>query len=132
MPHNYSYWEQTEFVYSADVIIIGSGIVGLSAALHLKKQQPTLKVLVLERGFLPSGASTKNAGFACFGTISEQISYPGRSSEAEVLGMVDYKWRGLQLLRQNRAIPQLIFSKTVGMNCSATTNKSKPKKPLIN
>jgi glycine/D-amino acid oxidase-like deaminating enzyme len=97
----FSYWEQTSFIDNADVIIIGSGLVGLSAALHLKKQQPALKVLVLERGFLPSGASTKNAGFACFGTISEQIEVINRSSEAEAMRLVNYKWRGLQRLRQN-------------------------------
>ena len=99
--NTFSYWERTAFIDNADVIIIGSGLVGLSAALHLKKQAPALSVLVLERGFLPTGASTKNAGFACFGTISEQISYLKKSSEAEVLRMVDYKWRGLQRLRQN-------------------------------
>lgn len=97
----YSYWERTAFIDNADVIIVGSGLVGLSAALHLKKQQPALKVLVLERGFLPSGASTKNAGFACFGTVSEQIEVINRSSEAEAMRLVDYKWRGLQRLRQN-------------------------------
>jgi gamma-glutamylputrescine oxidase len=97
----FSYWERTSFIDNADVIIIGSGLVGLSAALHLKKQQPTLKVLVLERGFLPSGASTKNAGFACFGTVSEQIEVISRSSEAEAMHLVNYKWRGLQRLRQN-------------------------------
>ncbi len=97
----FSYWERTSFIDNADVIIIGSGLVGLSAALHLKKQQPALKVLVLERGFLPSGASTKNAGFACFGTVSEQIEVINRSSEAEAMRLVDYKWRGLQRLRQN-------------------------------
>ncbi|MEO6850531.1 MAG: FAD-binding oxidoreductase, partial [Mucilaginibacter sp.] len=101
MEHTYSYWERTAFIDNADVIIIGSGIVGLSAALHLKKRQPNLKVTVLERGFLPSGASTKNAGFACFGTLSEQVSYLKRSSEEEVLRLVDYKWRGLQKLREN-------------------------------
>ena len=99
--NTFSYWERTAFIDNADVIIIGSGLVGLSAALHLKKQAPALNVLVLERGFLPTGASTKNAGFACFGTVSEQISYLKKSSEAEVLRMVDYKWRGLQRLRQN-------------------------------
>lgn len=98
---SFSYWERTAFIDNADVIIIGSGIVGLSAALQLKRQQPDLKVTVLERGFLPSGASTKNAGFACFGTLSEQIEYLKRSSEAEVLRLVDYKWRGLQRLREN-------------------------------
>ncbi|MGY3214703.1 NAD(P)/FAD-dependent oxidoreductase [Mucilaginibacter sp. HD30] len=101
MGSSFSYWEQTQFINNADVVIIGSGIVGLSAALHLKKKQPNLKVLVLERGFLPSGASTKNAGFACFGTVSEQIAYLKQSSEEEVLRLVDYKWRGLQKLREN-------------------------------
>lgn len=98
---SFSYWERSAFIDHSDVIIIGSGIVGLSAALQLKKQQPDLKVTVLERGFLPSGASTKNAGFACFGTLSEQIEYLKRSSEEEVLRLVDYKWRGLQRLREN-------------------------------
>jgi gamma-glutamylputrescine oxidase len=101
LERTYSYWERTAFIDHADVIIIGSGIVGLSAALHLKRQQPALKVTVLERGFLPSGASTKNAGFACFGSLSEQISFLKRSSEDEVLRLVDYKWRGLQRLREN-------------------------------
>jgi len=101
LEHTFSYWERTAFIDDADVIIIGSGIVGLSAALNLKRQQPGLKVTVLERGFLPSGASTKNAGFACFGSLSEQLSFLKRSSEEEVLRLVDYKWRGLQRLREN-------------------------------
>jgi len=99
--NNFSYWERTAFIDNADVIVIGSGIVGLSAALHLKTQQPGLKVLVLERGFLPSGASTKNAGFACFGTASEQLEALKHSSEEEVIRLANYKWRGLQRLREN-------------------------------
>ena len=99
-PH-FSYWERTAFIDDADVIIIGSGLVGLSAALYLKQKEPALKVLVLERGFLPTGASTKNAGFACFGTVSEQLAGLKRSSEEEVARLVNYKWRGLQRLRQN-------------------------------
>jgi gamma-glutamylputrescine oxidase len=101
LEHQFSYWERSVFIDNADVIIIGSGLVGLSAALRLKKLQPALKVLVLERGFLPSGASTKNAGFACFGTVSEQLSALDQSSEEEVIKLINYKWRGLQRLRQN-------------------------------
>src|SRR5476649_1665106 len=101
MAHNYSYWEQTAFLNEADVIVIGSGIVGLNAALHLKNLSPKLNVLVLERGFLPSGASTKNAGFACFGTVSEQLEMIKKSSAEEMVKLVDYKWRGLQRLRDN-------------------------------
>ncbi len=99
--NTFSYWERTAFIDNADIIIIGSGIVGLSAAIHLRKRQPKLKVLVLERGFLPAGASTKNAGFACFGTVSEQLAALKHSSEDEVARMVNYKWRGLQRLREN-------------------------------
>ncbi|WP_448701589.1 NAD(P)/FAD-dependent oxidoreductase [Mucilaginibacter sp. AW1-3] len=100
MGHNYSYWEQTAFLKQADVVVIGSGIVGLNAALQLKTLQPALNVLVLERGFLPSGASTKNAGFACFGTVSEQLELLKHATEAEVVQMVDYKYRGLKKLRE--------------------------------
>jgi gamma-glutamylputrescine oxidase len=97
----FSYWERTAFIDGADVVIIGSGLVGLSAALHLKHKQPALNITVLDRGLLPSGASTKNAGFACFGTVSEQLANINRSSEAEMLRMVDYRFRGLQRLREN-------------------------------
>src|ERR1700743_2820411 len=100
-PNTYSYWERTAFIDNADVIIIGSGLVGLSAALHLKKQEPALKVLVLERGFLPTGASTKNAGFACFGTVSEQLASLERSPEDEVEKLVNHKGRDLQRQREN-------------------------------
>ncbi|GGH09625.1 NAD(P)/FAD-dependent oxidoreductase [Mucilaginibacter phyllosphaerae] len=97
---NFSYWERTTFIDNADIIIIGSGIVGLSAALHLKTCEPALKVLVLERGFLPSGASTKNAGFACFGTVSELLEALKHTAEDDVARLANYKWRGLQRLRQ--------------------------------
>ncbi|QQL49516.1 NAD(P)/FAD-dependent oxidoreductase [Mucilaginibacter ginkgonis] len=96
---NYSYWERSAFVDAADIIVIGSGLVGLSAALHLKTREPNLRVTVLDSGFLPSGASTKNAGFACFGTISEQLAYINKASEDEMLRLVEYKYRGLQNLR---------------------------------
>lgn len=112
--NKFSYWERTAFIDNANVIIIGSGLVGLSAALHLKKQQPGTKVLVLERGFLPTGASTKNAGFACFGTVSEQLAALKHSTEAEVVRMVDYKWRGLQQLRQNLGDANIDFQQNGG------------------
>ncbi len=119
----FSYWERTAFIYNADVIIIGSGLVGLSAALHLKRQQPLLKVTVLDRGFLPSGASTKNAGFACFGTVSEQLGYIIRSSEAEMLRMVDYKYRGLQRLRANLGEDNIRYEQHGGYELFTTSEK---------
>ena len=67
----WSYWERTQFMNEIDFIVIGAGIVGYSTALRLKKLHPNSRVVILERGNLPSGASSKNAGFACFGSASE-------------------------------------------------------------
>jgi glycerol-3-phosphate dehydrogenase len=72
-PTTLSYWERNSFFNNIDVAIIGSGIVGLSAALALLDRAPSLSVAVVERGVLPEGASTRNAGFACFGSITEYV-----------------------------------------------------------
>lgn len=100
LKYNLSYWERETFFKDFDVAIIGSGLVGLSAALHLKRTQPGLKIAVLERGALPAGASTRNAGFACYGSMSELIDDMAHLSEDEVFAVVEKRWRGLQRLRQ--------------------------------
>ena len=66
-----SYWEKQSYFGNIHLLIIGSGIVGLNAAIAFKTKYPQAKVVVAERGLLPLGASTKNAGFACFGSVSE-------------------------------------------------------------
>ena len=68
---NLSYWEYKTWLSNIDYTIVGSGIVGLNCALALREEHPHAKIVVLEKGVLPQGASTKNAGFACFGSISE-------------------------------------------------------------
>lgn len=97
----FSYWEHQTFLSGIDIAIVGSGIVGLSAAIHLKKSHPTLHVAVFERGMLPSGASTKNAGFACFGSVSELLMDLDTHPEDEVFSLVEKRWRGLQRIRNN-------------------------------
>ena len=98
MLNNLSYWEKQRF-FAADVIIIGSGIVGLNAALTIKSANPKIEVLVLERGFLPSGASTKNAGFACFGSISELIEQEKLCGNDGLHQLISKRWKGLLKLR---------------------------------
>jgi gamma-glutamylputrescine oxidase len=98
---NLSYWEKQEWFSNIDFTIIGSGIVGLNTAITLRKKYPDAKIVVLERGVLPHGASTKNAGFACFGSISEVLSDLKSHSEDEVLQLIEKRWKGLELLRAN-------------------------------
>ncbi|MHC2991367.1 FAD-dependent oxidoreductase [Pontibacter sp. HJ8] len=96
-----SYWEKDTYFSNIDVLIVGSGIVGLNAALYLKTRQPKLKVVVLERGLLPTGASSKNAGFACFGSPSELLDDLSHHTEDAVFSLVERRWKGLQRLRHN-------------------------------
>lgn len=94
-----SYWERETFIGRPDVVVLGSGIVGLSAAIRLRELDRSLHVLVLERGALPAGASTRNAGFACFGSLTELLDDMTTRSEEEVLALVERRWQGLQRLR---------------------------------
>lgn len=95
-----SFWEQDSFYGTIDYAIIGSGIVGLSTAIELKNKYPEAKVMVLEKGFLPSGASTKNAGFACFGSATEILADLAKMSEQEVFETVEKRWKGLFNLKK--------------------------------
>jgi len=98
---NLSYWELKNWFTNVDYTIVGSGIVGLHCALQLRERFPDSKILVLEKGLLPQGASTKNAGFACFGSLSEIIDDLKTHSEEEVIQLIQKRWQGLQLLRKN-------------------------------
>ena len=69
-----SYWERSRYFEGIDFLIIGAGIVGYNAALRLRNLHPKSKIVIMERGYLPTGASTKNAGFTCFGSASELLA----------------------------------------------------------
>jgi glycine/D-amino acid oxidase-like deaminating enzyme len=98
---NFSYWELKNWFTAIDYTIVGSGIVGLHCALTLREKYPESKILVIEKGILPQGASTKNAGFACFGSISEILDDLKSHTEEEVIQLIQKRWNGLQLLRKN-------------------------------
>ena len=99
-PNSLSFWERDSFLNNIDVAIIGSGIVGLSTALTLRERHKSLRIAVLERGALPEGASTRNAGLACFGSISELLDDLEHHSESDVFALVEKRFRGLARLRQ--------------------------------
>ncbi|MFS4468985.1 NAD(P)/FAD-dependent oxidoreductase [Maribacter sp. 2210JD10-5] len=98
---NLSYWEYKTWLNAIDFTIVGSGIVGLNCALELRKKYPKAKILILEKGIFPQGASTKNAGFACFGSISEVLNDSEHHSEQEVINLVKDRVTGIQTLRKS-------------------------------
>jgi glycine/D-amino acid oxidase-like deaminating enzyme len=104
-----SYWEIKNWFTNVDYTVVGSGIVGLHAALRLRERFPNSKIILLEKGMLPQGASTKNAGFACFGSLSEIIDDLKSHSEEEVINLIQKRWEGLKLLRKRVGDDNLDF-----------------------
>jgi gamma-glutamylputrescine oxidase len=95
-----SYWERKSFLENIDFVIVGAGIVGYSTAIHLRKKYPNAKIVLLERGYLPSGASSKNAGFACFGSPTEIMDDLSRMPEESVWEAVEKRYQGLIYLQE--------------------------------
>jgi glycine/D-amino acid oxidase-like deaminating enzyme len=103
----FSIWERNDFL-NYDYIIIGAGIVGLNTGIQIKLKYPQRSVLVLERGWLATGASTKNAGFACMGSVGELLDDLKHSSIEEVIKLFEYRKKGLDTMRQ------LLGDKSIG------------------
>ena len=101
-----SAWEQSTYLAPKDVVIIGCGFVGLWTALELINKYPKMQITILERGVIPSGASTRNAGFSCFGSVSELMYDIALMGEANMLETVKMRYDGLQKIQRT-------FDKTV-------------------
>lgn len=92
-----SYWESKHFL-DWDLVVIGAGLVGLSTALALRERLPGASIVVLERGLLPTGATGRNAGFACFGSLTELLADVGAVGWDATLALVERRFRGAQAL----------------------------------
>jgi len=108
-----SYWEKKNFL-NYDLIVVGAGFVGLSTAIHFKKKRPKARVLILERGTFPSGASTKNAGFACFGSLTEILDDMWSMTQDEVVKLVEKRAKGLELIQKEFGRKALDFKQSGG------------------
>jgi len=119
---NLSYWEIQSWLTNIDFTIVGSGIVGLNCALALKNRFPQANILILEKGILPQGASTKNAGFACFGSLSEVIDDLQSHTEEEVLELIKKRVDGLQLLRRTLGDEKIDYQELGGYELFSDDN----------
>lgn len=69
---NQSYWQKSTDLKSefralegketADILIVGGGLLGMSTALEIKKEQPDRKVVLIEANYLGFGPSGRNGG----------------------------------------------------------------------
>ncbi len=97
----FSYWEKTSLLARADYGILGAGLTGLQTALAIKKLAPTADIVVLERGPFSRGASTRNAGFSCFGSPTELLEDLESTPADSVWATVASRYAGTQRLAEN-------------------------------
>lgn len=81
-------------------MVVGGGLVGLSAALRVQKLHPQWKITVIDRHPFGGGGSTRNAGFACFGSATELREDRLNLGDDVALELVRKRLTGLQLLRE--------------------------------
>jgi len=109
-----SLWEKESFFAPKDIIIVGSGFVGLWSAYYLKKANPALSVCIVERGTIPTGASTRNAGFACFGSVTELVADAARMGEDKMMSLVEMRHKGLKRIRKVFADKEISYEESGG------------------
>jgi glycine/D-amino acid oxidase-like deaminating enzyme len=92
-----SYWESKHFG-QWEVVVVGAGLVGLATALAVRARRPNASILVLERGLLAAGATGRNAGFACFGSLTELLADVDSVGWDATLALVERRFRGSSAL----------------------------------
>ena len=95
-----SFWEKSAVTEGIDFLVIGGGIVGIACAISLREKHRNARIVLLERGYLSTGASTKNAGFACFGSVTELADDLEHMDATTVWDTLALRWRGLKRLQE--------------------------------
>lgn len=95
----FSFWEDQTYLQGYDAVVIGAGIVGLSAACRLAELHPDWRIGVWEKSAFGDGGTTRNAGFACFGSPAELEEDRRVLGDAAALALVQQRLDGLRTLR---------------------------------
>ena len=127
-----SIWEKESFFAPQDIIIVGNGFVGLWSAFHLKKKKPSLKITIVDRGTIPTGASTRNAGFACFGSLSELIHDGKIMGTKKMLELVEMRYKGLKNIQKYFSKKEMDFDLCGGYELYDEIDKKSSKKLIQN
>lgn len=116
-----SFWEKKSIEH-IDTAIIGGGITGLSTAISLAEKNRDLNIAILEAQSSPSGASTKNAGFACFGSLTEILHDLKTYGTQETLNLIQNRVEGLRILTSRVRATDMDYHSLGGFELLNSTN----------
>ena len=106
---------------TADVVVIGAGFAGLSAAQRLGQIDPKLRVVVLEAGDIAEGAAGRNSGFMI--DIPHELAsddYAGAGNESELIALNRKAQAFGASAVEEYEIPAAYFQKSGKINGAAT------------
>src|SRR4051812_39284325 len=109
-----SIWELESFYAPKDLVIIGSGLAGLWSAYYIKKKFPAYDIMVVDKSPVPTGASTRNAGFACYGSLTELLYDAEETSDQHMLDIVKLRYEGLKRIRHILSKKEIEWEKNGG------------------
>ncbi|MBL7836383.1 MAG: FAD-binding oxidoreductase [Bacteroidetes bacterium] len=107
-----SYWESSILLRKFDFIVLGAGLIGKQIAIKIKSKYPKSRIALVDRSPISYGASTRNAGFACFGSVSEILDDFKRSPQSVVADLAFKRFKGIVQLVDEFGADQIGYRNT--------------------
>jgi gamma-glutamylputrescine oxidase len=98
-----SFWQDSGSTnkIQKDIVIIGGGLAGLSAAYWLQQEDLSLEIAVVEKYEIGSGASGRNAGFITCGSVEHFNRLVSKHGREEALAIWGFSETNLKLLKEH-------------------------------
>lgn len=97
-----SYWQNSfekKTTKHYDAVVIGAGVAGVSVCYWLNKENPKLKIALIDKQQIASGASGRNAGFVTCGSLEHFIKLEQQFGLTTALTIWKYSEANHQLLK---------------------------------
>lgn len=123
-----SYWldRSKNHKINCDITIIGAGIAGLSTAYWLQKYDPSLEIVIVDRGEVGTGATGRNAGFITCGSVEHFNRLVGKHGEEEAKAIWLYSEKNLEYLKEEiiqEDKEALLFEERGSFSLASTANE---------